>query len=83
MNINIEYNSPEKYAEHIVNKYFKTLSSGVSRNFIRHYTKQCALSDIDNTIEFWENMAPTYLSYGPSLKFLEETREHIVSYKFF
>jgi hypothetical protein len=80
--MNIEYSSPEKYAELILKNYLKTLSSGVSRNFVQHYAKQCALNDIESSIKLWENIAPPYLSYEPSLNFLKETKNYIVSYQF-
>lgn len=80
--MNIEYSSPKVYAKYLIKKYLKVLSSGVSRNFVQHYAKQCALNDIESSIKLWENLAPPYLSYEPSLNFLKETKNQIVSYQF-
>lgn len=79
---NLTHLTAEEYAKALINKYTFTLNQGVSRNFITHYVRQCALEDITNSIQVVKELSPGHLGLDINIKFMEEVKQNIMNYKF-
>jgi len=79
---NITLLTSEEYAKELIDKYISTLKQGVSRNFIHHYARECALEDITNSIQVVKELSPGHLGLDINIKFMEEVKQNIIDYKF-
>jgi hypothetical protein len=78
---NITILSSEEYAKALIDKYRFVLNQGVSRNFIHHYAKQCALTTADE-LEKQEATLLNYTSERYSSEYWQEVKQSIKDYKF-
>jgi hypothetical protein len=54
----------------------------VSRNFIHHYARECALEDITNSIQLMKELSPGHLGLDVNIRIMNEVKDIIKKYKF-
>jgi hypothetical protein len=79
---NITLLTSEEYAKELIDKYISTLKQGVSRNFIQHYARECALGDITNSIQIMKELSPGHLGLDINIRIMEEVKQSIIDYSF-
>lgn len=79
---NITLLTSEEYAKALIDKYILILKQGVSKNFVQHYARQCALEDITNSIQLTKELSPGHLGLDISITIMKEVKTLIKNYKF-
>jgi hypothetical protein len=79
---NITLLTSEEYAKELIDKYISTIKQGVSRNFIHHYARECALEDITNSIQLMKELSPGHLGLDVNIRIMNEVKDIIKKYKF-
>ncbi len=79
---NITLLTSEEYAKELINKYILVLKQGVSKNFVQHYARQCALEDITNSIQLMKELSPGHLGIDVNISIMKEVKDIIKKYKF-